>query len=195
MIYIKPQIFNVNSVPLGQRVTKLFDWLATSCSAPSSLIFVFEGFSYTLFEAFDSDLPQQGPLKIERWKAWLKNHSNITYVKTLVSILRKGAKIEYRGSPLNHRNKNYFSALSASDILTTNLQKQLQQNRLTMIDMNFEPQFVCSPLGLVSKHDDDWRRIHDLFFSYNCSVNDDIFQAWGALKYTIFDETVNALLQ
>ena len=193
--YIKPQIFNVNSVPLGQRVTKLFDWLATSCSAPSSLIFVFERFPYTLFEAFDSNLSQQGPLKIERWKTWLKNHSNITYVKTLVSILRKGAKIGYRGSSLNHRNKNHFSALSASDILTTNLQKQLQQNRLIIINMNFESQFVCFSLRLVSKYDDGWRRIHDLFFLYDCSVNDDIFQAWNALKYTIFDETVNALLQ
>ena len=64
-----------------------------------------------------------------------------------------------------------------------------------MIDMDSEPQFVCSPLGLVSKHDDDWRRIHDLFFSYGCSVNDDISQAWGALEYTIFDEAVKALLQ
>ena len=126
MTCIKSQIFNVNSISLGQRVTKLFDWLATSCSAPSSLTFVFEGFSYTLFEAFDSDLPQQGPLKIERWEAWLKNHSDITYIKTLVSILRKGAKIGYRGPPLNHRNKNHFSALSAPDILTTDLQKQLQ---------------------------------------------------------------------
>ena len=126
MICIKSQIFNVNSIPLRQWVTKLFDWLATSCSVSSSLIFVFERFSYTLFETFDSNLSQQGPLKIERWKTWLKNHSNITYVKTLVSILRKGVKIEYRGSPLNHRNKNHFSALSASNILTTNLQKQLQ---------------------------------------------------------------------
>ena len=126
MTCIKSQTFNINSISLRQRVTKLFDWLATSCSAPSSLIFVFEGFFYTLFEAFDSNLSQQGPLKIERWKAWLKNHSNITYVKTLVSILRKGVKIEYRGSSLNHRNKNYFSALSVFDILTANLQKQLQ---------------------------------------------------------------------
>ena len=195
MTYIKSQIFNINSISLGQRVTKLFDWLATSCSASSSLIFVFERFPYTLFEAFDFNLPQQGPLKIERWEIWLKNYSDITYVKTLVSILRKGVKIEYRGSSLNHRNKNHFSALSASDILTADLQKQLQQNRLAMINMNSEPQFVCSPLRLVSKHDDDWRRIHDLFFSYDCSVNDDIFQAWGALKYTIFDKTVNALLQ
>ena len=125
MTCIKSQTFNVNSISLGQRVTKLFDWLATSYSVSSSLIFVFERFSYTSFEAFDSNLSQQGPLKIERWKAWLKNHSNITYVKTLVGILRKGVKIEYRGPPLNHRNKNHFSAFSASDILTTNLQKQL----------------------------------------------------------------------
>ena len=195
MTCIKSQAFNVNSVPLGQRVTKSFDWLATSCSASSSLIFVFERFPYTSFEAFDPNLSQQGPLKIERWKAWLKNHSDTTYVKTLVGILRKGAKIGYRGSPLNHRNKNHFSALSAPDILTADLQKQLQQNRLAMINMNSEPQFVCSPLRLVSKHDDGWRRIHDLFFPYGCSVNDGISQAWDALKYTTFDEAVDALLQ
>lgn len=154
-----------------------------------------EGFPYTPFEASDPDLPQQGPLKVEGWEHWLNNHPDTTYTKTLAGILRKGAKIGYQGPPLNHRNKNHFSALSAPDILTADLQKQLQHGRITKVELDSESQFICSPLGLVPKHDGGWRRIHDLSFPYGDSVNDGIPQAWGALEYTTFDEAVDALLQ
>ena len=111
------------------------------------------------------------------------------------ATLRKGAKIGYRGPPLNHRNKSHLSALSAPDLLTADLQKQLQHDRLTKVEPDSESQFVCSPLGLVPKHDGGWRRIHDLSFPYGSSVNDGIPQDWGSLEYTTFDEAVDALLQ
>lgn len=112
-----------------------------------------------------------------------------------MAILRKGAKIGYRGPPLSHRNKNHPSALDAPDILTADLQKQLQHDRLTKVDIDLESKFVCSPLGLVPKHDGGWRRIHDLSFPYGNAVNDGIPSDWGSLEYTTFDEAVNALLQ
>ena len=71
----------------------------------------------------------------------------------------------------------------------------VQHNRLAEIDSQTEQQFVCSPLGLVPKHDGDWRRIHDLSFPYGTSVNDVIPQDWGALEYAIYDIAVTALLQ
>lgn len=54
---------------------------------------------------------------------------------------------------------------------------------------------MCSPLGLVPKHDGGWRRIHDLSFPYGLSVNDGIPLEWGALEYATFDDVVAALLQ
>ena len=132
---------------------------------------------------------------VEGWEYWLENHPDTTYVKTLAGILRKGARIGYRGPRLNHRNKNHFSALSTPDLLTADLQKQLQHGRLARIEPDSKAQFNCSPLGLVPKHDGGWRRIHDLSFPYGNSVNDGIPRDWGTLEYTTFDEAVDALLQ
>lgn len=156
---------------------------------------VAEGFPYPLYDAADPDLSQRGPLLIEGWSWWLRNHPDITYVAALTAILRKGAKIGYRGPPLAHRNQNHRSALDSPDILSSDLHKQLQHHRLTMVDADTEPQFVCSPLGLVPKHDGGWRRIHDLSFPYGDSVNDGIPQSWGSLEYTTFDDAVDALLR
>ncbi len=107
----------------------------------------------------------------------------------------KVPKSDIEVPPLHHRNKNHFSALSAPDLLTADLQKQLQHDRLTKVELDSESQFVCSPLGLVPKHDGGWRRIHDLSFPHGHSINDGIPQSWGALEYTTFDEAVDALLQ
>ena len=116
-------------------------------------------------------------------------------MKALPAILRKGAKIGYRGPNITHRNTNHHSALDAPEILSSDLQKQLHHDRLNQIDPATEAPFVCSPLGLVPKHDGGWRRIHDLSFPPGNSVNDGIPQEWGSLEYTTFDEAVDALLQ
>ena len=64
-----------------------------------------------------------------------------------------------------------------------------------MVDPQEVPQYVCSFLGLVPKHDGGWRRIHDLSFPHGESLNDDIPGDWGALKYATYGEAVEALLQ
>ena len=126
---------------------------------------------------------------------WLKDHPDHLFVKALSAILRKGAKIGYRGPSLTHRGKNHHSALVAPEILSSDLQKQLHHDRLVHIDPATEAPFVCSPLGLVPKHDGGWRRIHDLSFPPGNSVNDGILQEWGSLEYTTFDDAVNTLLR
>ena len=143
----------------------------------------------------DPDLPYQGPLKVEGWEVWLKDHPDHHFAKALPAILRKGAKIGYRGPKLTHRSTNHHSALAAPEILSSDLEKQLHHDRLVQIDPTTEAPFVCSPLGLVPKHDGGWRRIHDLSFPPSNSVNDGIPQEWGSLEYTTFDEAVDALLQ
>lgn len=110
----------------------------------------------------DPDLPYQGPLLVEGWEWWLKDHSDHNFAKTLSAILRKGAKIGYRGPNLTNQNPNHHSALDAPEILSSDLQKQLDHDRLVKIDPATKAPFVCSPLGLVPKHDGGWRRIHDL---------------------------------
>ena len=143
----------------------------------------------------DPDLPYQGPLKVEGWERWLKDHPDHHFAKALSAILRKGAKIGYTGPNITHRNTNHHSALDAPEILSSDLQKQLHHDRLVKIDPDTDAPFVCSPLGLVPKHDGGWRRIHDLSFPPGNSVNDGIPQEWGSLEYTTFDDAVDALLR
>ena len=162
---------------------------------PSSLLYVSEGFSYALFDLLDPDLPYEGPLRVDGWCFWMKTHPDLTFAKTLAAIIRKGAKIGYQGQILYHDHQNHQSARAAPDLLTADLQKQLQHDRLTQVDPQTQPRYVCSPLGLVPKHDGSWRRIHDLSFPRGDSVNDGIPQEWGALEYAIYDDAVNALLQ
>ena len=162
---------------------------------PSSLLYVTEGFPYALYDPSDPDLAYQGPLRGDGWTYWLKDHPDLTFVKTLSAILRKGAKIGYQGPMLHHRNQNHQSARAVPETLTADLHKQLQKKILTEVDPQEVPQYFCSPLGLVPKHDGGWRRIHDLSFPYRESVNDGIPQDWGALKYATYDEAVEVLQQ
>ena len=131
---------------------------------PSSLVFISEGFPYALYDAADPHLTYQTPLRIDGWRYWLRSHPDQNFTKSIAGIL------------------------------TADLQKQLQHDRLTQADPQAEAQYVCSPLGLVPKHDGGWRRIHDLSFPHGHSVNDGIPQAWGALEYATYDDAVDALL-
>ena len=41
---------------------------------PSSLVFISEGFPYALFDPADPDLGPEGPLRVDGWSHWLRNH-------------------------------------------------------------------------------------------------------------------------
>ena len=118
----------------------------------------------------------------------MKDHPDHHFAKTLPAILRKNVKIGYRGPNLTHRSTNHHSALVAPEILSSDLQKQLHHDSLVKIDLTTEASFVCSPLGLVPKHNGRWRRTHNLSFPPGNSVNDGIPQEWGSLEYTTFDK-------
>lgn len=133
-------------------------------------------------------------MRVDGWDYWLRNHPDRFFAKSISGILLSGAKIGYRGLAIQHRNPNHQSARSAPEILTADLHKQLQHDRLTQIDPQAEVQYVCSPLGLVPKHDGGWRRIHDLSFPQGQSVNDGIPHDWGSLEYATYDDAVDALL-
>ena len=159
-----------------------------------SLMFISEGFPYMLYDLSDPDLLQPSPLLLDAWELWLQGHPDVTFVNAVLTIIQKGAKIGYQGPSLTHCNKNHFLALSAPAILSEDLQKQLQHKQLVKVKTD-ETQFVCSPLGLVPKHDGGWRSIHDLSYPYGNLVNNGIPQHWGALEYTTFDDAVAVLLQ
>lgn len=69
----------------------------------------------------DPDLPYQGPLKVDGWKYWLKDHLDYYFAAALSAILWKGAKIGYRGLELAYRSNNHYSALAIPEILSSDL--------------------------------------------------------------------------
>jgi len=54
--------------------------------------------------------------------------------------------------------------------------------------------YMCLLLELVSKYDDNWRHVYNLFFSKNIFVNNNISCDWKALKYVAINNTIVALI-
>lgn len=161
---------------------------------PSSLIFVSEGFPYDLSSADEPDLRAIGPLRIEGWFSCLKDYPDRFFVATLLGIIRRDAKIGYVGPHCFRIVANHASANEAPDVLTVDVNKQLQAGRLTVLSAPLPNPYVCSSLGLVPKHDGGWRRIYDLFSPRNISVNDGIPRDRGALVYVAVDDAIAALI-
>jgi hypothetical protein len=160
----------------------------------SSLIFVSEGFPYDLAPSDEPDLPSSGSLLVERWCKCLEKHSDRYFVSALLDIITRGAKIGYIGPHIFRIDANHISANEAPDILTADVNKQLQADRLTALSAPLLNPYVCSSLGLVPKHDGGWTRIHDLSSSKNIFVNDGIPRDRGALEYVAVDNVIATLI-
>ena len=81
-----------------------------------------------------------------------------------MNIFTFGAKIGYIGPDQLALAENHLSASNAPDILTKDLNKQLEADRITRLQCRPQDHFISSPLGLVPKADGGWRRIHDLSY-------------------------------
>lgn len=57
--------------------------------------------------------------------------------------------------------------------------------------INPSPPFISSPLGLVPKHDGGWKKIHHLSHPVRRSVNDNIPDGAGEMKYTRFQDVLH----
>jgi hypothetical protein len=161
---------------------------------PSLLIFVSEGFPYDLSPSDEPDLPSSGPLLVEGWCKCLEKHPDRYFVSAILGIITRGAKIGYIGPHIFRIGANHTSANEAPDILAADVNKQLQAGRLTALSAPLPNPYVCSPLGLVPKHDGGWRRIHDLSYPKSTSVNDGIPRDRGALEYAAVDDAIAALI-
>jgi hypothetical protein len=151
-------------------------------------------FPYPLVNPESSPLENPGPLKPHAWAHWLSRHPDRTYARTLVDIIRHGAKVGYTGPRQRIVAKNLASAADAPDILSTDLHKQLAKGQLGQT-ADLPENFISSPLGLVPKSDGNFRRIHHLSHPAGNSVNDHIPRDWGTLTYTKFDDALHAVAQ
>ncbi len=111
------------------------------------------------------------------------------------TILRFPVKLGYK-SPLNAfiLLDNLTSALKDPPIIDKKLIKDLALGRVVEVEKPTPP-FICSPLGLVPKHDGDWRRIHYLSHPRGEWVNDHISDGEKELRYMRFQEVLELVIQ
>lgn len=152
-----------------------------------------EAFLYDITPTNELPLDDTGPLNASNWAMRLKEHPDKKFANTLIRIFTHGAKIGYIGPESLFLAPNHSSASSAPDILTADLQKQIEAHRITRVTGKPTRRFISSPLGLVPKASGGWRRIHDLSHQ-GFSVNSFIPDAFGTLEYPTFDDALDALI-
>ena len=123
----------------------------------------------------------------------MEKHPDSVYRRTILNIIRCGARIGYTGPKQRIISPNLSSAKDAPEVLSKYLDEQIQHHRVVPV-REPPPHFMSSPLGLVPKPNGKWRRIHHLSHPRKGSVNYHIPAEWGALEYTSFDEALEALL-
>ena len=124
------------------------------------------------------------PINIYNLLRELLSHPDQTYVQALIANLQCGCDIGYRGSQFAHVSNNLTSASQQPDILEANITTECQAGRiLGPFDTPPLPNFRCSGLGLVPKHDGGWRAIYRLSASYGSSINDSISSQDYTLSY------------
>ncbi len=129
------------------------------------------------------------PLKPSAWADLLALYPGGLRIHLLM-ILWFGAELGYKGPPNTFiLSDNLTSALKDPAIIEKKLHRDLASDRLSEIQQSRTP-LICSPLGLVSKHDRGWRRIHHLSHPRGESVNDYIPDGAGEMRYTRFQEVL-----
>lgn len=85
------------------------------------------------------------------------------------------------------------SATDTPDIIISqDLENQSRHNRVSLVDI-LPAHFISSPLGLVPKLNEGWRRIHHLSHPRGSSVNCKIPEEFDTLEYTTFDGAMTML--
>jgi hypothetical protein len=71
------------------------------------------------------------PLKVERWRALLSDHSDRNFVKTLLGIITYGARVGYEGLRPNPVIYDNLSTVALEpNLVRADLEEQLKANRM-----------------------------------------------------------------
>jgi hypothetical protein len=157
-----------------------------------SLRWIFESFFYTLIN--EMSLRDLDSLKRNDWSNMFWDHSDLAYMQTIFNIIQCDAKIEYIDSSQLILSENLIFINDASDIITNDVNNQVERNKISQVNEILEF-FISFSLKLVSKSNDDWRKIHHLSHFKKSSINDYISREWEVLKYVIIDETIENILR
>ena len=138
-------------------------------------------------------LPQKAPtpVNIENLELELKRYT--VHLKViLISALKDGFNIGYKGPEFQSLTKNLKSASSHPGVLFDNILAELKEKRVSgPFAVPPLPNFCTSPIGVVPKKDSPkFRTITDLSSPRGLSVNDFIPDSEAAVQFNHFDEAV-----
>ncbi len=108
-------------------------------------------------------------------------------------VLRFREELGYEGPDAFILSDNLASALEDPTIIEKKIQEDLASGCVTLVHQSNRP-FIFSPLGLVSKYDRGWKRIHYLLHVRGESVNDHIPDGIGKVRYTRFPEVLQLVI-
>ena len=129
------------------------------------------------------------PINLHVLQKELVLHPDQAFVHTLIRNLEHGCDIGYTGPQFTHSSSNLPSSFQNPSILDANITEECNMGRmLGPFQTPPLPNFRCSGLGLVPKHDGGWRAIYHLSAPYGSSINDSINPEDYALSYCSVDD-------
>ena len=128
--------------------------------------------------------------------ALLEPHPCVTFVAQVVSGMRHGFRIGYKGPRSPLQAPNLSSAFLHPAAVDQALNKEIQAGRIAgPFNAPPFPDLRCSGLGLVPKDGDSWRLIFHLSAPAGASVNDHIPPDEFSLQYHTIDDAISILVR
>ena len=114
------------------------------------------------------------PINFRTLQTELALHPDQVFVNQLIHNLQYGCNIGYTGPQFAHcGSSNLPSSFQHPSTLDANINAECDKGRiLGPFETPPLPNFRCSGLGLVPKHDGGWRAIYHLSALYGSSIND-----------------------
>ena len=151
------------------------------------------------FQIFDDSRPpivnSPSPFVPTVWRELLRSYPG-DLPNTLYKVLQYGALVGYVGPAQRILSKNHSSVSLLPKDINAKLREDLALGRIAKLPVDTAPNlFICSPLGLVPKKDGSLRRIHDLSYPRQSSVNAHIDPEFATLSYTRIEDILRDVIE
>ena len=112
---------------------------------------------------------------------------------TLLKIIQFSTLVSYEGPEKLITSENQQSVNLAPEIFDAQVQEDLARGHIVLASPTLP--WICSPLGLVPKHDGGFQRIHNLSHPPGISVNAHIDDDYSSLKYTVVEDVLKMVTE
>ena len=133
-------------------------------------------------------------LKRSRWVKWLQSYSDHLYIHIILETIKDSIRIVYQDSDQVILSDNLLLVNKASEVLTEDLNKQIQHDKVIKVKLSLMHQYILSLLRLVAKLNSKWRCIYHLSHSCWHLVNNYISENFSSLIYIMINQTIVMLI-